>query len=94
MTQRRRAYEIFKRSAEIPETEVEDFLVQACAKDLELRKQVEKLLSLENDAEVFLPEGPSRAPTNLAELRPAEDPQTNSMIVAFSVPNLEKPISW
>lgn len=56
VTLQRRAYEIFKRATDVPETEIENFLDQECAQNVELRKQVEELLAVEIEARDFLPE--------------------------------------
>ncbi len=67
MTLQRQAYAIFKRATDVPQPELKDFLAQECAQNLELRRQVEELLAVEDVAADFLPEETSPSPMEVAD---------------------------
>ena len=67
VTLQSRAFEIFKRATDIPETEINHFLANECAQDVELRRLVEELLSVQVDASDLLPEQTSPPPIEIAE---------------------------
>jgi serine/threonine protein kinase len=85
VTLQRQAYEIFKRATDVPKTELRIFLAQECAQNVELRKQVEELLSLEIEALDLLPDEATPPPMDVAEQLTSGDGQLDTRVGPYKL---------